>query len=104
MSRSKWKSNFVNTKILLDSKVSYKETSMKKLWCRNEVIPGAMINKTLFVHNGRDFIKILISRDKVGYKLGEFAFTRKHSISKKLAKLKKKALLKASSSAKTKKS
>ena len=35
-----------------------------------------LIDKTVFVHTGQVFKKILITREKVGFKFGEFVFTR----------------------------
>lgn len=35
------------------------------------------VGSVLDVHNGKNFIKILIKKEMVGHKLGEFAQTRK---------------------------
>ena len=73
MSRSVWKGLFCNSKInknLLDDKKRI------EIWSRQSSIPGFLINKTVFVHNGKTFKKILITREKLGFKFGEFAFTK----------------------------
>ena len=48
-----------------------------KTWSRNSMITPEMIGYTLGVHNGRAFIEVKIGEDMVGFKLGEFAPTRK---------------------------
>lgn len=48
-----------------------------KIWSRRSVITNKFINKTLEVHNGKQFVSIKITPDMIGHKLGEFAFTRK---------------------------
>jgi len=41
------------------------------------MITPEMIGYTFGVHNGRVFIEVKIMEDMVGYRLGEFALTRK---------------------------
>ncbi|MHC4377178.1 MAG: 30S ribosomal protein S19 [Planctomycetota bacterium] len=45
-------------------------------WARNSVIPPEFIGHTFMVHDGRKHIKVQVSEDMVGHKLGEFAPTR----------------------------
>ena len=73
------KSLFVSKSVL--------KKKIKKVWSRNSIIPFFLINTTVFVHNGKIFKKLVITREKVGYKFGEFVFTRK---SNQLIKLKRK--------------
>lgn len=47
-----------------------------KVWCRNAVIVPAMVGYTFAVHNGKEFVPVLVSAAIVGKKLGEFAPTR----------------------------
>jgi ribosomal protein S19 len=56
-----------------------------KVWARREIISSSFIEKTVFIHNGKEFKKIFIKREHVGFKFGEFCLTKKHKI-----KLKKK--------------
>lgn len=76
MSRSQWKGNFVDKNILKSNLI--KEKKSLKIWSRNSVIPTSLINKTVLVYNGKEFKKVSITREKIGYKFGEFSFTRKH--------------------------
>jgi len=48
-----------------------------KTWSRDSMITPEMIGYTFAVHNGRNFVEIKIMEDMVGYRLGEFAPTRK---------------------------
>ncbi len=73
MTRSIWKGKFIYNYIL---NTKFLTRQRKEIWARNSTIPSSLINKTVFVHNGKDFIKNFITREKVGFKFGDFAFTR----------------------------
>jgi small subunit ribosomal protein S19 len=45
-------------------------------WSRASTIPPDFIGHTFMVHNGRQHMKVFITEDMVGHKLGEFAPTR----------------------------
>lgn len=47
-----------------------------RTWARACTIPPEFVSHTFDVHNGRLFIKVLVTEDMVGHKLGEFAPTR----------------------------
>ena len=47
-----------------------------KTWSRRSTIPPDFIGYTFLVHNGNKHLKVTISEDMVGHKLGEFAPTR----------------------------
>jgi small subunit ribosomal protein S19 len=47
-----------------------------KTWSRRSMILPEMVGLTIAVHNGRQFIPILITENIVGHKLGEFSPTR----------------------------
>ena len=48
-----------------------------KTWSRRSTIFPDFIGHTFAVHNGKEFIPVYVTEDMVGYKLGEFALTRK---------------------------
>lgn len=48
-----------------------------KTWARACTITPEMVGLTFDVHNGREFLRVSVSEDMVGHKLGEFAPTRK---------------------------
>lgn len=72
MTRSKWKGPFVGNSIL-------KNQVLKKtnIWCRSSVIPSFLIGETVYIHNGIEFKRVLITREKIGFKFGDFSLTRK---------------------------
>jgi small subunit ribosomal protein S19 len=45
-------------------------------WSRRSTIPPDFIGHVFLVHNGRQHVRVLITEDMVGHKLGEFAPTR----------------------------
>jgi small subunit ribosomal protein S19 len=47
-----------------------------KTWSRRCTISPEFVGHTFDVHNGRAFIKVYVTEDMVGHKLGEFAPTR----------------------------
>jgi len=47
-----------------------------KTWSRRSTIPPDFIGHTFLVHNGRQHLKVVVTEDMVGHKLGEFAHTR----------------------------
>lgn len=47
-----------------------------KTWARDCTIVPDFVGATLLIHNGRNFIRLYVTEDMVGHKLGEFAPTR----------------------------
>ncbi len=47
-----------------------------KPWSRSSMIVPDFIGLTFMVHNGNKFLKVFVTEDMVGHKLGEFAPTR----------------------------
>ncbi len=45
--------------------------------CRDMVILPEMVGKVVYVHNGKDFVRVEIKPEMIGHRLGEFAQTRK---------------------------
>lgn len=78
MSRSLKKGPFVDAKLYL--KVQKAEASGSsepiKTWARACTIVPEFVGKTFMVHNGRQHMKVFVTEDMVGHKLGEFAPTR----------------------------
>ncbi|MEW6072447.1 MAG: 30S ribosomal protein S19 [Planctomycetota bacterium] len=78
MGRSIKKGPFIDAK--LARKVTAMEQSGKhepvKTWARRSTIPPEFIGHVFLVHNGRQHIRVSVTEDMVGHKLGEFAATR----------------------------
>ena len=88
MSRSQKKGPFVDEKLF--AKIVKLDDAGKKepikTWSRSCTVVPEFIGHTFMVHDGRRHIKVFITEDLVGHKLGEFAATRTfrgHSGSKK---------------------
>ena len=47
-----------------------------KTWSRSCTIVPDFVGHTFLVHNGNKFLKVFITEDMVGHKLGEFAPSR----------------------------
>ena len=78
MSRSSKKGPFVDPKLLKKISVLKPGTQIVvKTWSRSSEIAPEMVGFTFGVHNGKDFIPVLIKEEMVGHRLGEFALTRK---------------------------
>ena len=89
MSRSLKKGPFVDYHLLKkirDLKIIESKKTVKT-WSRRSMIIPEMVGMTISVHNGKQFIPVLITENIVGHKLGEFAPTRifrMHSGDKKI--------------------
>lgn len=47
-----------------------------KTWARRCTIVPEFVGATFMVHNGKQHLKVFVTEDMVGHKLGEFAPTR----------------------------
>jgi small subunit ribosomal protein S19 len=78
MGRSLKKGPFIDDH--LAKKVAVQKKSGKRdaitTWSRRSTIPPDFIGHTFMVHNGRQHIRVVITEDMVGHKLGEFSPTR----------------------------
>lgn len=88
MGRSLWKGPFVDSSILRENQKKQKKKF--KIWSRNSVIPEFLLGQTVLVHNGKEFKNVVVTREKLGYKFGEFSFTRKYKVKQNLTQKKKK--------------
>jgi small subunit ribosomal protein S19 len=61
-----------------------------KTWSRSCKITSPLVGMRLKVHNGKTFMKLFISNEMIGHKLGEFVWTRGRFEFKKKKKKKKK--------------
>ncbi|OGD65454.1 30S ribosomal protein S19 [Candidatus Berkelbacteria bacterium RIFCSPHIGHO2_12_FULL_36_9] len=78
MSRSLKKGPFADIKLLNKiGKLRVGDKTIIKTWSRRSTIFPEMVGFTIGVHNGKEHIPVLVTEDKVGHKLGEFAPTRK---------------------------
>jgi ribosomal protein S19 len=74
--RSLWKGNFVDIK--------------RNIINKSSVVLSTFLRTQFRVHNGKNIGKLLIKREMVGAKIGEFIFTRKMKVTHKKKDKKKK--------------
>jgi small subunit ribosomal protein S19 len=75
MSRSLKKGPYVDLRLLAKvEKTGTKEPI--KTWSRDCTIVPEFIGASFLVHNGKTFIKVYVTEEMVGHKLGEFSITR----------------------------
>ncbi len=78
MSRSVKKGPYIDTKLMLKAEKAAAKSDRTpiKTWARASTIPPEFVGLTFMVHNGRVHMKVYVTEDMVGHKLGEFAPTR----------------------------
>ena len=78
MSRSLKKGPYVSEKLFRKVEIAQQTGShaVIRTWSRRCTIVPEFIGTTFEVHNGKNFIKVAVSEDMVGHKLGEFSPTR----------------------------
>ena len=78
MSRSLKKGPYVDQRLLKKiENLKPGDKTVIKTWSRACTISPEMVGFTFGVHNGREFVKVFVTEDMVGHKLGEFSPTRK---------------------------
>lgn len=88
MSRSTKKGPFVAENLLIKvSKLNDRQAKEAiKTWSRSSTIIPDFVGHTFLVHNGKTHVRVFVTEDMVGHKLGEFALTRSfkgHTLVKK---------------------
>lgn len=76
MARSLKKGPYIDQKLLEKIKKA-KPGEMIKTWARAATITPEMIGFVFGVHNGKEFIRVKVTEEMVGHKLGEFSPTTK---------------------------
>ncbi len=78
MPRSIKKGPFVDLHLQNKVEAAQESKSKKpiKTWSRRSMVTPEMVNLTIAVHNGRQFVPVYITENMVGHKLGEFSMTR----------------------------
>nr|YP_009144734.1 ribosomal protein S19 [Pseudo-nitzschia multiseries]AKJ77342.1 ribosomal protein S19 [Pseudo-nitzschia multiseries] len=74
MKRSKWKGPFVK---------KYYLTEKFAVLPRNYEVTSKIVGLTCNVHSGRTFVKLNITDEMIGHKVGEFVPTRERFVFKK---------------------
>jgi len=86
MTRSIWKAPYIKNIVFKELYTRIKNnTKTKPIIVKNKgfVIYPIFIGYTFSIYNGKTFTNILINEKMVGYKFGEFVFTRKKALHNK---------------------
>ncbi|MEM8883670.1 MAG: 30S ribosomal protein S19 [Planctomycetota bacterium] len=75
MGRSLKKGPHVDFKLLAKVEKAHGRDAIKT-WSRSCTIVPEFVGQTFLVHNGNRFLKVFVTEEMVGHKLGEFAPTR----------------------------
>lgn len=78
MSRSSKKGPYFDERLLakVEKQVRSGNREPLKTWSRDCTVVPEFVGQTFLVHNGKNYIKVYITEDMVGHKLGEFSPTR----------------------------
>jgi small subunit ribosomal protein S19 len=78
MSRSKKKGPYVDYKVFKKVQAAKADGTSEpiKTWARACTIVPEFVGLTFMVHNGRQHMKVFVTEDMVGHRLGEFSPTR----------------------------
>lgn len=78
MGRSSKKGPYIDPRVFekVESQLSSGRRDPIKTWSRSCTIVPEFIGLTFMVHNGKQHMKVFVTEDMVGHKLGEFAPTR----------------------------
>jgi small subunit ribosomal protein S19 len=80
MSRSLWKGPFTQGLILKQVKSAIKNKKNYKairIFSRNSVIFPSFVGLQFEIYNGFKFVNLEVKENMIGFKFGEFVFTRK---------------------------
>lgn len=76
MGRSLKKGPYVDPKLYRKVEAAQGSGQPIKTWARRCTIVPEFVGATFLVHNGRQHVKVFVTEEMVGHKLGEFAPTR----------------------------
>ncbi len=78
MGRSQKKGPYIDSNLI--EKIEKLDAQGKKepvkTWARASMIAPEFVGHTFLVHNGKAFLKVFVTEEMVGHRLGEFALTR----------------------------
>lgn len=86
MSRSKWKGSYVNLDFIKQRNLN--DPQKAYMISRSSEIVPAFLGLTFNVYNGKNYVEIIVTDEMIGYKFGEFSYTRSKFAFKKKDKKK----------------
>ena len=82
MSRSRWKFNYLGQDFISQQTENINNLEFT-LQSRSTYITEEMVGLNIRIYNGMKFFNVTIENDKIGYRIGEFAPTKKKLQKKK---------------------
>lgn len=78
MGRSVKKGPYIDAKLAkkVERQVETGERRPIRTWARASLVSPEFVGHTFEIHNGRNFVRLFVTEDMVGHRLGEFAPTR----------------------------
>ena len=78
MGRSIKKGPYIDAKLAKKVEANRESGDRKPIttWARACTIPPDFVGQTFMVHNGKQHLKVFVTEEMVGHKLGEFSVTR----------------------------
>lgn len=78
MGRSVKKGPYIQEKLVkkVQRQKQQNDRSPIRTWARASTIPPDFVGHTFEVHNGKMFMRVFVTEEMVGHKLGEFSPTR----------------------------
>jgi small subunit ribosomal protein S19 len=76
MSRSLKKGPYVDARLFAKVQKMGLKREPIKTWSRDCTVVPEFVGCTFLVHNGKQHVRVFVTEDMVGHKLGEFAPTR----------------------------
>lgn len=78
MSRSLKKGPYVDERLIAKVERNQRTGNREpiKTWSRDCTVVPEFVGSTFLVHNGKTFLRLYVTEDMVGHKLGEFSPTR----------------------------
>lgn len=73
--RSRWKGAYISDELI--SLYNSKQLKNNQVFCRSSTILESFVGMDVNVHNGLTFYPLHITQEMVGFKFGEFIFTKK---------------------------
>lgn len=71
--RAHWKIPYIHNMFTNYTNISKKTM---KIQHRHTIIPYTLLSKTLNIYNGKKYIPVIIKKEMVGHKTGEFSITK----------------------------
>lgn len=71
--RSHWKIPYMYNMFINYTSVAKKNI---KIQYRHSIIPNTLLSKTLNIYNGRKYIPVIVKKEMIGHKTGEFSITK----------------------------